>query len=72
MYAVELLEYAEDMFSSIDFSEIMIRLKKCKPLSEKIPNFKGKGRIYRVLNSLSSLLRSSSQGAFYANNKIGD
>ena len=71
-YAVELLEHTEGMFSSGDFSEIMIMLKKCKPLSEKIPNFKGKGRIYSMLNSLSSLFRSSSQGAFHADNKIGN
>ena len=70
-YAIELLEKSEDTFDKNEYSDIMRDLLQCKPLSEKIPHFRGKGLIYRVLKKLTSLFLSSHQGAFHSDNTLG-
>ena len=71
-YSEKLLDKSRDLFETKDYNSLIRDLKKCKPLSEIIPSFKGKGMIYRILTRLANLFLASNQGAFHSDCNLGN
>lgn len=71
-YSANLLESNKNIFGANEYNDLMNDLRKSRSLSEKIPQFKGKGFLYRNLMRIANMFISSQKGVFHSDNILGN